>query len=1572
MLSASIALVAIILLVPPAHSMDRPLPEALKDWATWATWDDIHRNCPSAYSDSNKHLCVWPSRLGLQVTASGGQFDVAVQVFGEDWISLPGGSAAWPMNVKVNGAPVAVVEHEHRPAVKLPAGTYRLEGEFHWNAVPQRISIPREIGLLALIVEGKPVETPSWDERGDLWLKRSASVEEVDKNSLSTKVYAAVADGIPLWLHTEVELIVSGKSREEQIGIVVPEGWKVASVGGPIPAVVDETGHMKAQVRSGRWTVRVSAFRLDQPKEFHYAAGAKPAATEELVAFQAKPDFRTVEIVGPSPVDVSQTTFPEQWRGLPVYKWDTSTPFEIQERLRGMGQQKIEGLRIQRELWLDEGGREFTFRDAITGNMQQLWRLDAAPGQELGSVRSDGAGQLITRNPQNGVAGVEVRTRQLNLEATGRMPRRKEISATGWQADADALRLTLNLPPGWRLLALFGADWVRGDWLTAWTLLDLFLLLVFTFAVFRMWGFASALLAFLAFGLSYHEPDAPRFLWLILLVPLALQRVVPEGWGRRIVNVGKWIVVLVFVLFFIPFVAGQVVQALYPQLESTEEYGGTHMGSFVSAPSTSTPDFASSAPGYAPAEPMPQTTDRIRYKLDHIILPKLEFREATVREAVDFLRQKSVELDDSPASGERGVNFVPKVDLNTGSPTIPPIPTEPIPGVPGLDTSAPHPVQPPTEARITVSLTHIPLGEALKYVTGLANLKYRITPNGVEIVPLAENTDVLITKEWRIRPDLIPNALANPDAAKEWLTSNGVSFNGAASATYIPKDSRLVVRNTQDQFDLIDTIVGMGQSPAAPAAGLTPGLEQVPMDAAPGRSWRGYRAPENLNYDAKARIQTGPGVPDWKWREVSFGWNGPVTASQRVHPVLISLATERVLTVLRVALLLLLAMVLLGVRKAGGAVFGKGAKAALWISFALLTSQAMAQTSQIPDSSTLSKLRERLLEASDAYPHAADIPSVTLTLKDGKVVMDAEIHAALGTAVPLPGPLPAWSPISVLVDDKPEVSMRREDGYLWLLIMAGVHHVHVEGSLANVSEWEWTYLLAPHQVKVDAPDWNVSGIRPDGVPQTQVILSRKEKAAAAQASYEQQAVQAIVTVERQIELGLTWQMHTTVQRLSPRGKAVALRIPLVAGESVLTPGAVVKDGVIEVRLGAQDSSFSWDGELAVTKQLQLATRVEDTWVERWHLLASPVWNVTLSGLPPVFESSNSLLQPVWYPWPGEKIELAVSRPEAIPGATVTVDRTSYDLALGKRQRTSQLNLTLRCSLGEDFLIDLPPDAEITTLTQDNTAIPVRKNGSKVIVPVHPGEQKVAIAWKRNVNLDPRATTDEVRLPVEAANIQTTMTVPADRWVLWASGPQRGPAVRFWGILVCSLLAAVALGRMARTPMGSLAWMLLVIGLTQVSLPAALTVVGWLFFVAWRGSDSFQRLANWSYNLLQLLLIPLTVAALSVLVLAVREGLLGRPEMSIAGNESTQSSLHWFQPRSDGLLPRGECVSVSIWWYRLFMLVWALWLAMALIRWLQMAWKNFGTGGYFHRKPKPAPVAQTPPAPPSPPPVPTQS
>jgi general secretion pathway protein D len=112
----------------------------------------------------------------------------------------------------------------------------------------------------------------------------------------------------------------------------------------------------------------------------------------------------------------------------------------------------------------------------------------------------------------------------------------------------------------------------------------------------------------------------------------------------------------------------------------------------------------------------------------------------------------------------------------------------------------------------------------------------------VSIVPIGTPTDVLITKEYKVRPGFIgtrpsgaaPDGLApaggaNSDAtkggtsiagrldAKEYLIANGIPFPPGASSTYLAGSSRLVVRNTQENLDLLDILVTASTGDALPA-----------------------------------------------------------------------------------------------------------------------------------------------------------------------------------------------------------------------------------------------------------------------------------------------------------------------------------------------------------------------------------------------------------------------------------------------------------------------------------------------------------------------------------------------------------------------------------------------------------------------------------------------------------------------------------------------------------------------------------------------------------------------------------
>ncbi len=260
-------------------------------------------------------------------------------------------------------------------------------------------------------------------------------------------------------------------------------------------------------------------------------------------------------------------------------------------------------------------------------------------------------------------------------------------------------------------------------------------------------------------------------------------------------------------------------------------------------------------------------TARITNKLNTIIIPRVEFRDATIREAIDFLREQAVENDPSP-EGKKGVDIVLRM-TPLGQVAPPPVPVVPAtsPGAAASPAAAPagapaggtapvtarpvvaRPVvaaaaTSPAEARITLTLNQIPLGEALRYIANQAGLKVKVEAYAVSIIPISEQSNDLITKEYRVPPDFISTSLSAGytaleagayrqkqgikaptgtgkdtqestggaqlvarEGAKEFLEAQGVAFPPGASANFLPQSSRLIVRNTQDNLDLVDAIV---------------------------------------------------------------------------------------------------------------------------------------------------------------------------------------------------------------------------------------------------------------------------------------------------------------------------------------------------------------------------------------------------------------------------------------------------------------------------------------------------------------------------------------------------------------------------------------------------------------------------------------------------------------------------------------------------------------------------------------------------------------------------------------------
>src|SRR5882672_3331469 len=513
-----------------------PIPKEIEGWQGWVQDRQEFRHCPflsntDGSSESNR-ICAWPGRLSLELHQRGGRFTQSWVSYSEGWVPLPGNLEYWPSAVTVNGVVAAVVARDGIPQIRTTEGTFTISGSFAWAKRPESLPIPPQTGLVSLNLDGHKVEQADRPD-GAVWLGKRREGEVAQQ--LEVQVYRLLSDGIPATLNTRLNLQVAGDAREETVSKILPQGFEPMSLESELPAQIGADGRMRIQVRAGSWTVKVVArAETDLGKvTVPDAQGAWPK--QEVWSYAANDRLRVAALEGGEGIDPAQANVPQDWRRYPSYRIASGGALQIIERSRGISPQEVNHLSLQRELYLDFARKGFTVIDQISGQMRNRWRLDTRPPYRLMRATSGADNLLVTEANGAALTGVELRTPELRLMTVARITvPGGAMPASGWNERFDHVAGVLNLPPGHRLLAAFGADNAPGSWVERWGLLDLFLLSFVTVIAFRLFGWIYAAVTFAAVTLV--QQDDQLLVWLILLVLLAIvsMRAVPAGWPRSL------------------------------------------------------------------------------------------------------------------------------------------------------------------------------------------------------------------------------------------------------------------------------------------------------------------------------------------------------------------------------------------------------------------------------------------------------------------------------------------------------------------------------------------------------------------------------------------------------------------------------------------------------------------------------------------------------------------------------------------------------------------------------------------------------------------------------------------------------------------------------------------------------------------------------------------------------------------------------------------------------------------------------------------------------------------------------
>jgi general secretion pathway protein D len=244
----------------------------------------------------------------------------------------------------------------------------------------------------------------------------------------------------------------------------------------------------------------------------------------------------------------------------------------------------------------------------------------------------------------------------------------------------------------------------------------------------------------------------------------------------------------------------------------------------------------------------------ITNKLQSIVIDKVNFDKLDIATVVAFLQEKSKELDPDHV----GINFV----LRLTSDAAPPAETPAAPtgatapatfgggATPPAEAAAPPP---PREIHryVSITLTDVPLVEVLRYITEQTNLQYTVEDYAVYLRPSIDEGETLTVRTFLIPANFFSGSSLNVSSSdygagggsptvstvgqnvQTELTSRGIRFPEGATATFLPGSSKLVVRNTPEQLDLIANLIDQ-LNQEAPQIEIESKLAEFNQDAIKG------------------------------------------------------------------------------------------------------------------------------------------------------------------------------------------------------------------------------------------------------------------------------------------------------------------------------------------------------------------------------------------------------------------------------------------------------------------------------------------------------------------------------------------------------------------------------------------------------------------------------------------------------------------------------------------------------------------------------------------------------------------
>ena len=701
-------------------------------------------------------------------------------------------------------------------------------------------------------------------------------------------------------------------------------------------------------------------------------------------------------------------------------------------------------------------------------------------------------------------------------------------------------------------------------------------------------------------------------------------------------------------------------------------------------------------------------------------------------------------------------------------------------------------------------------------------------------------------------------------------------------------------------------------------------------------------------------VQTGPGEPYWKWHRVKLNWVGPVTSDQQFSITLLPPWMTRLVYFAVAALHLIILLFFILVRTENRDVVPPWIRKVL--PFLAISLFATSANAAFPDQDLLDELAERLLEPPTCAPACSSLQRVSITNTTADL-LELELHYTVQADSGVLLPMSNYPTSLVSVDLRGEQlhMVRSSTGVVYLNVPAGSHVVTAKFELATLDQFVMDFPMAPAMMEADLCCWTKTTFVIGD--EYQILFQRlKQEVESNQVDSIDIELVDVVELKRVLILDRTPKLVNKVFRYGPVRQELALRIPSLPGERVISRSVSASEGYVNLLMEPGVDRVDWESEISLHDSLKLSVPEDATWSETWAIRGSDFWHYEVSGLPYAYANSVTTN---FRPRSGESLLINLSQPQVVAGQTLTIEHASLIVRPGLRSLNASLELDVTAGTSDELVVTLPDSSVLTGLTVDDVSKPIG-TGNVANILVGRGSSSYKLEWTADTSMQTFYRTPEVSISSAVRNIDLSMHIPRNQWILLLSGPRMGAAVLFWGVVIVTVGVALAMTRLANFPLTKIDAVLVAIGATLANIWALLFVVFWLLAIWWRGRNALETLSNTNYRLAQLGIGLLTVLGVLALFTTVLSALLTPANMFVGPQSSPGMTfvstisagtlaLSWYDDFSLGDLPRALVVSLPFWLYQLMMLGWSLWLVFALIRWIRQSFHVVSLPTYWRKE-----------------------